>query len=474
MNFLISSIVAIFFVVVFRNFIKKHSTFCYITATILSILLIIGTYTGIVYTLPSWFTNSIYPTLIKSSFSTALLAIVMYTGAFKNGSSLMKFLMPIRGELSIIASILTLSHNISFGKDHFVRLFTAPQTMEPNMIIAAIISIILITLMIPLMITSFPSIRKKMEPKKWKKLQKTAYLFYALIYVHIMCIMIPLAKSGNLDYKINILIYSLVFLTYAAMRIYKECVKKGLSKQKSLAPIVAATISFALINGYAFYSPSPIIVDANDIIEETTEEEINKEKEIDTKVEEENKTEDNSEDESEISSDSLVIESETNVSSTSDNKNSSSSQVVESNKNSSSNSNKNNNTSSNSNNINTSNNNSSSSNSNNNTTDKENNKTELDVVEPTNSIYKDGVYTGSATGYNGPITVKVTIKNDNIVNVQVTDTTDSEPFISNAISGIINKILSNQSSNVDIVSGATYSSKGIINAVNNALAKAKI
>ena len=254
MSFLISIIIAIFFVVVFRNFIKKHSKLCYIITTILSILLIVGTYTGTISNLPSWFTNNVYPILIKSSFSTALFVIVMYTGAFKNGSSLVKFLMPIRAELSIIASILTLSHNISFGKNHFVKLFTAPQTMAPNMFIAAIISILLITLMIPLMITSFPSIRKKMGAKKWKKLQKTAYLFYALIYAHVMFIMVPIANSGILDYKINVLVYSIILLTYAAMRIHKECVKKGLSKPKSLAPIIAATISFALINGYAFYN----------------------------------------------------------------------------------------------------------------------------------------------------------------------------------------------------------------------------
>ncbi len=48
----------------------------------------------------------------------------MYTGALKNGSKLMKILMPIRAELSIIASILTLAHNISFGRYHFITLFT--------------------------------------------------------------------------------------------------------------------------------------------------------------------------------------------------------------------------------------------------------------------------------------------------------------------------------------------------------------
>ena len=118
MNFIISLIIAIALVAVGRNFIKKHANICYILTTLLAIFLVVGHYTGVIWTLPPWFTTTILPILIKSTFSTALFVIVMYTGAFKNGSKLIKFLMPIRAELSIMASILTLAHNISFGKNH--------------------------------------------------------------------------------------------------------------------------------------------------------------------------------------------------------------------------------------------------------------------------------------------------------------------------------------------------------------------
>lgn len=142
----------------------------------------------------------------------------------------MKILMPIRAELSIIASILTLAHNIIFGKYHFVTLFTAPKSMSLNMLLAAIISVVLIAIMLPLMITSFTSIRKKMKYKSWKKIQRFAYVFYGLIYVHIMLIMVPVAKTGNTQYIINVLIYSLVFLIYAVMRINKALNKKSSTK----------------------------------------------------------------------------------------------------------------------------------------------------------------------------------------------------------------------------------------------------
>ena len=240
MNFLISLIIAAVLVAVGRDFIKKNANICYISTTILSILLVVGSYTGIIWTLPSWFTTTILPILIKSTFSTAIFVIVMYTGAFKNGSKLIKFLMPIRAELSIIAGILTLAHNISFGKYHFVGLFTAPETMTTNMKAAAGISILLIAIMVPLLITSFPSVRKLIKPKAWKRLQRLAYIFYALIYAHVMAIMVPIALTGDITYTINVIAYSVIFITYAVMRISKFLTKKSLNKSKQASSVAIA------------------------------------------------------------------------------------------------------------------------------------------------------------------------------------------------------------------------------------------
>ena len=240
MNFLISLMSAAILVAVGRDFIKKHANICYILTAILSILLVVGSYTGIIWALPSWFTTTILPLLIKSTLSTAIFVIVMYTGAFKNGSKLIKFLMPIRAELSIIAGILTLAHNISFGKYHFVGLFTAPETMSTNMKAAAGISILLIAIMVPLLITSFPCVRKLMKPKAWKRLQRLAYVFYALIYAHVMAIMLPIALTGDITYTINVIVYSIVFIAYALMRISKFLTKKSSAKSKQNSSVAVA------------------------------------------------------------------------------------------------------------------------------------------------------------------------------------------------------------------------------------------
>lgn len=80
----------------------------------------------------------------------------------------------------------------------------------------------------------------------------------------------------------------------------------------------------------------------------------------------------------------------------------------------------------------------------------------------------DGVYKGSATGFSGPVTVAVTILNKKITSIDILSSTDDEAFFNRA-KGVIDRIISSQSLDVDVVSGATYSSNGIIGAVKNAL-----
>lgn len=80
----------------------------------------------------------------------------------------------------------------------------------------------------------------------------------------------------------------------------------------------------------------------------------------------------------------------------------------------------------------------------------------------------DGVYKGSATGFSGPVTVAVTIMDKKIMSIDILSSTDDEAFFNRA-KGVIDRIISSQSLDVDVVSGATYSSNGIIGAVKNAL-----
>ena len=86
---------------------------------------------------------------------------------------------------------------------------------------------------------------------------------------------------------------------------------------------------------------------------------------------------------------------------------------------------------------------------------------------------KDGQYTGVAQGFSGPITVRVTIANGSITNVEILSHSDDAPYFAKAMA-VVSRILGKPGKTVDTVSQATYSSRGIIGAVNNALSKAGI
>lgn len=95
--------------------------------------------------------------------------------------------------------------------------------------------------------------------------------------------------------------------------------------------------------------------------------------------------------------------------------------------------------------------------------------TEVAVVLDGAFDLADGTYEGSANGFSGKIKVSVVIKNQTIRSINILSNSDDEAFFNRAKEGVTASILAKQSTDVDTVSGATYSSRGIINAVKDAL-----
>lgn len=217
MLFIISLIIVALFIYFLKDSLKKYANIFYIGAAVISIAVFLLEF------LPRhlFVKNNILGIFAKGSLGTAMFVVVMYTGALPKGNKLIAPLMKIRGELSITAAILVLCHNFTYGMTYFRMLFTKTSLLSATQLAAAVISLVLIAIMIVLTVTSFPSVRKKMQAKKWKQLQRTAYVFYGLMYVHIMLINIPYARLGLGMYVANVVIYSIVFLGYAAMRISK-------------------------------------------------------------------------------------------------------------------------------------------------------------------------------------------------------------------------------------------------------------
>ncbi|WP_411680800.1 4Fe-4S binding protein [Clostridium thailandense] len=92
----------------------------------------------------------------------------------------------------------------------------------------------------------------------------------------------------------------------------------------------------------------------------------------------------------------------------------------------------------------------------------------------TSHNYKDGTYTGTGTGFRGGTTkIAVTIKNGKITGIETVSNEDTPRFYQRVENIIPDEIISAQSTSVDTVSGATFSSRGIIEAVQDALSQAK-
>ena len=87
-------------------------------------------------------------------------------------------------------------------------------------------------------------------------------------------------------------------------------------------------------------------------------------------------------------------------------------------------------------------------------------------------VYNDGTYTGSAQGYGGTITLEVTIENDLITNISAVSHSGEGAAYWDMASKMLSAIIEKQDPNVDTVSGATFTSTGIHNALTEALRSA--
>ena len=122
MLFIFSLAVAILFSFIAAKMLRKHPWPFYISTILLctALAFIPKETTG-------FFNDYILNMFRRGTIGTALFVVVMYMATLKNGSKAMKTLMPIRGQLSIMASIMCLCHNIFFGRTYFIMMFTKPD-----------------------------------------------------------------------------------------------------------------------------------------------------------------------------------------------------------------------------------------------------------------------------------------------------------------------------------------------------------
>ena len=83
----------------------------------------------------------------------------------------------------------------------------------------------------------------------------------------------------------------------------------------------------------------------------------------------------------------------------------------------------------------------------------------------------DGIFQGEAEGYGGPVCVQVTIENGYITNVELISAENEDQAWLNMALPLLDVIVQQQTTHVDVVSGATFSSSGILNGATRALSQ---
>ena len=185
----------------------------------------------------------------------SLFIWVMLAPVLPKSFSGRKTIYLLRGEMAICASLITLAHNLAFGGKYFGALFLGQGHISLMELHAAIVSCLMILLLIPLTVTSFQAVRRKMQGKTWKKLQNWSYLFYLLLYLHIFFIYQGALIRGKGDYFFTLMLYSFIFGLYGFLRIRQYRIQKE-GKEKKTFPLlrIAGILPIVCLFLSVFYS----------------------------------------------------------------------------------------------------------------------------------------------------------------------------------------------------------------------------
>ncbi len=163
-----------------------------------------------------------FATIIQKGYvAFSLFALVMFIGTLSRSAKNGRKLIAIRSELSIMASILICGHFIPYLANYFLMLLFF-SSLKLGVMFSLILSFALMLLLIPLAVTSIKAVRNAMKPETWKRLQKFSYLFFALVYFHLLGYLLVPMREGSSDAIISVLVYTLIFGAYLVLRVRRE------------------------------------------------------------------------------------------------------------------------------------------------------------------------------------------------------------------------------------------------------------
>ena len=221
MSFLLVLACTVVLTVLLKDALRKHPTVFYAGAIVLTVLYIGNLYVAY----PGVVRSVLFLLMQKCTLSLALFVVVMYIGVFRKDSKVGLALRPIRAELSILACILCLGHVCVYLIAFAPRFFGGDGWLSAFLLTA----VALLILLLVLGVTSFSRVKRRMGTAFWVKLQKWAYVFFGLIYAHLVIILLPSALAQGTTAVTSVVIYTGLFGLYAILRARRAIVDSKVS-----------------------------------------------------------------------------------------------------------------------------------------------------------------------------------------------------------------------------------------------------
>lgn len=227
MRFLFATLIVFIIIFILSPFLKRFPLPFYIV--------IVGFDTlyayGVLQNSTGLFWSQFLPLMQRCTLAFLLFSVVMFTGALKDGSSLKTHLLPLRQQLSIIASILCFCHVVFYLASYLPRI---TSVLSSNVLFSIALSLFLAFLLVILFVTSFSQIKKRMSADHWKKIQKLAYPFYILTYFHLALLLFPGVLAGKDTAILGFVIYTIIIALYVILRTRRWLLDNKLQEQRHL------------------------------------------------------------------------------------------------------------------------------------------------------------------------------------------------------------------------------------------------
>lgn len=195
-----------------RRFIHRHPAVLYAAAVAID-----GAYFAAeLFGAPFWLWNPLFLLVQKCLLALALFAVVMYIGCFSRTSGVSLWLRPVRAELSLAACLLAVGHMVAYLGTYVSRLVAG--SAPGNVVLAFAVALGLTVLLALLGVTSVAAVKRRMRAESWARLQRWAYVFFGLVYVHVALMLAPAALRGGLGAQESLAVYTAVFGVYAVAR----------------------------------------------------------------------------------------------------------------------------------------------------------------------------------------------------------------------------------------------------------------